>query len=152
MRTYLIDGNNLIGKIIYLNKIQLKDKQSAREQLVFLIENYFYNKKEKVYLHFDGYENEPLKLSKGKIIYSEKTSADNKIKDQIESAKNRKNLIVVSSDHEIQNFAKVCSCQIISSEDFGKKLTLRDEKDEEEIRIRSINNVEEFKKLFDTKR
>ena len=151
MRTYIIDGNNLIGKITSLSRLQKKDKQSVREKLVLLIENYFHNKKEKVSLHFDGFENKSLRLSKGKIIYSEKSTADKKIKDQIEASKNRKNLIVVSSDHEIQNFAKVCSSKVVSSEDFSKEILSANKIDEEENRINSINNVEEFKKLFGAK-
>ena len=148
MKDYLIDGNNLMGKISVIKKIQSKDKQLARERLVMLIEKFFNKRKGKVFLHFDGFQNNPLNLSKGKIIYSEKSNADKKIKEQIEITKNRKNLIVISSDHEIQNFARVCSCDVLSSEEFAKELTSKRVINEEEKRIKSINNVEEFKKLF----
>ena len=148
MKSFLIDGNNLIGKISSIKKIKNKDKESVREKLVFLIEDYFHRKKGKVYLHFDGFENVPLRLSKGKIIYSEKSTADNNIKEQIERAKNRKNLIVISSDHEIQNFARVCSCEVLSSEEFAKELTSKKNANEEESRIKSIDDIEEFKRLF----
>ena len=148
MKDYLIDGNNLMGKISVIKKIQIKDKQLARERLVMLIEKFFNKRKGKVFLHFDGFQNNPLNLSKGKIIYSEKSNADKKIKEQIEITKNRKNLIVISSDHEIQNFARVCSCDVLSSEEFAKELTSKRVINEEEKRIKSINNVEEFKKLF----
>ncbi|MFZ0455288.1 MAG: NYN domain-containing protein [Ignavibacteriaceae bacterium] len=148
MKSYIIDGNNLMGKINTIKMIQSKDKQLARERLVMMIEKFFNNRKEKVYLHFDGFQNTPLSLSKGKIIYSEKSIADKKIKDQIEIAKNRKNLIVVSSDHEIQNFARVCSCNVLSSEEFSKGLTSNKDVNEEENRIKAINDIEEFKKLF----
>jgi predicted RNA-binding protein with PIN domain len=148
MKSYLIDGNNLMGKIRPIIKIQIKDKQMARERLVMMIEKYFNKRKGKVYLHFDGFPNAPLNLSKGNIIYSEKSKADKKIKEQIEITKNRKNLIVISSDHEIQNFARVCSCDVSSSEDFAKELTSRENINEEENRIKAINDIEEFKKLF----
>ena len=148
MNSFLIDGNNLMGKINSIKKIQNKDKESAREKLVFLVEKYFYNKKGKIFLHFDGFENTPLKLSKGEIIYSDKSSADKNIKEQIERTKSRKNLVVISSDHEIQNFAKVCSCEVLSSEEFAKELATSKKINEEENRIKSINNVEEFKRLF----
>lgn len=148
MKSYLIDGNNLMGKIKSIKKIQNKNKQAAREILVMLIEKYFNKRKGKVYLHFDGFQNNPLSLSKGKIIYSEKSEADNKIKEQIEITKNRKNLIIISSDHEIQNFARVCSCDVLSSEEFARELTSGKNINEEESRIKEINDVEEFKKLF----
>jgi len=147
MKSYIIDGNNLMGKISSIKKIQNNDKQLARERLVILIEQYFNYHKGKVYLHFDGFQNTPINLSKGKIIYSEKSKADKTIKEQIEITLNRRNLIVISSDHEIQNFARVCSCDVLSSEDFAKELTSK-KIDEEENRIKAINDVEEFKKLF----
>ena len=148
MKTYLIDGNNLMPKI---NQIKNQDKQSAREKLVFLLENYFSSKKSKLYLHFDGFENSPLGLTNGKIIYSGKSSADKNIKDQIETAKNRKDLIIITSDHEIQNFARVCSCEVISSEAFAKELSKKNNSDEEASKIKSMNNINEFKKLFNIK-
>ena len=137
-----------MGKITVIKKIQSKDKQLARERLVMLIEKYFNKRKGKVFLHFDGFQNNPLSLSKGKIIYSEKSKADKKIKEQIEITKNRRNLIVISSDHEIQNFARVCSCNVLSSEEFAKDLTSGKNINEEENRIKEMNDVEEFKKLF----
>jgi predicted RNA-binding protein with PIN domain len=148
MKSFLIDGNNLMGKITVIKKIQSKDKQLARERLVMLIEKYFNNRKEKVFLHLDGFPNTPLNLSKGKIIYSEKSKADKKIKEQIEITKNRKNLIVISSDHEIQNFARVCSCEVLSSEEFAKEMTSKKGTNEEENRIKEMNDIEAFKKLF----
>jgi predicted RNA-binding protein with PIN domain len=151
MKSYIIDGNNLMGKIGSIKKIQSNDKQFARERLVMLIEQYFNCHKGKVYLHFDGFQNTPINLSKGKIIYSEKSKADKKIKEQIEITKNRRNLIVISSDHEIRNFARVCICNVLSSEDFAKDLTSK-KIDEEENRIKAINDVEEFKKLFGSNR
>lgn len=148
MKSYLIDGNNLMGKINNIKKIQGKDKQLARERLVMLIEKYFNKRNVKVYLHFDGFPNTPLSLSNGKIIYSENYKADKKIKEQIEITKNRKNLIVISSDHEIQDFARVCSCDVLSSEGFAKELISKKDINEEEKRIKAINDIEEFKKLF----
>ncbi len=151
MKSYIIDGNNLIGKINLTKQIQDKDKQLARERLVMLIDKYFNQHKGKVDLHFDGFQNTPINFLKGRIIYSEKSKADKNIKEQIEITKNRKNLIVVSSDHEIQNFARVCSCGVLSSEEFAKELTSK-KIDEEETRIKAINDVEEFKKLFGSDR
>ena len=44
MRHYVIDGNNLIGKIGSLHKLQNKDKQGSREKLAFILERYFSGK------------------------------------------------------------------------------------------------------------
>ena len=76
MNHYIIDGNNLIGKIKSLSQIQSKDKQSSRVQLVSLLNGYFTGKKCNLTLHLDGHVKTPLHLSKGKIVYSENHISD----------------------------------------------------------------------------
>ncbi len=148
MLHYIIDGNNVIGKIPELFRLQKRDKQRSREQLVFLLQRYFSNKKINLTLHFDGFQNAPLALSKGKIVYSESRSADSLIKENIERIKNRKNIILVTSDNELINFGKACGCTIISSKDFGTMLTKKNAIDEEKSRTEEINDVEEWKRIF----
>jgi predicted RNA-binding protein with PIN domain len=145
---YIIDGNNVIGKIPELFKLQRSDKQRAREQLVYLLQRYFNNKKINLTLHFDGFQNAPLGLSKGKIIYSENKPADYFIRENIERIKNRKNIILVTSDNELRNFGRACGCTIISSKDFGTTLTKGNSVDEEKSRTEEINDVEEWKRIF----
>jgi predicted RNA-binding protein with PIN domain len=145
---YIIDGNNVIGKVPELFKLQKSDKQRSREQLVYLLQRYFHNKKINLTLHFDGFANIPLPLSKGKIIYSENKTADSLIKENIERIKNRKNIILVTSDNELKNFGKACSCTIVSSKDFGKMLTKGSSIDEEKLRTEEINDIEEWKRIF----
>ncbi|MCH7516471.1 MAG: NYN domain-containing protein [Bacteroidetes bacterium] len=141
--------NNLIGKINFLHKIQQKDKQHSREKLAFMIDNYFHDKKVKVTIHFDGFENLPIKLNHIKIVYSDSKSADDKIKNQIELAINRKNLVVITSDNNIQEFARVCSCLIIKSEEFARTIQSKKQDDEKDIILRIKNDVEEWRELFD---
>jgi len=149
MKHYIIDGNNLIGKINYLYKMQQKDKHHCREKLAFMIGNYFHNKKAKVTIHFDGFENLPIKLNQAKIVYSDGKSADDKIKNQIELANNRKNLVVITSDNNIQEFARVCSCLIISSEEFARTIQSKKQDDEKDIIEKMNKNLDEWEKLFD---
>ncbi len=148
MRHYIIDGNNLIGKISKLQKLQQQDKQSSREKLAFLIEDYFHNKKAKVTLHFDGYENNPIRLSFAKIIYSDNKTADDKIRKQIEDSKNRRNLVVVSSDLSIVDFARKCSCNVITSEEFARQMFTAGDDNAEEKLIDRLKNSEDWEKLF----
>jgi predicted RNA-binding protein with PIN domain len=145
---YIIDGNNVIGKIPELFKLQRSDKQRSREQLVFLLQRYFQNKRINLTLHFDGYANSPLPLSKGKIVYSENKTADSLIKENIERIKNRKNIILVTSDNELINFGRACGCTILSSKDFGMMITKGNSVDEEKSRTEAINDVEEWKRIF----
>ncbi len=153
MKTYLIDGNNLIFKIEQLKRLQKTDKQKAREKLVFLIDDYFINKKYKVKIFFDGFEAIKINSNISKIIYSNDKPADYFIKEEIENVKNPKNLIVVSSDIEIQNKARVCSAEIINSEIFANELLNKNnfpdvDKSEEEKIKKLQNEIDEFKKLF----
>ena len=149
MKTYLIDGNNLIGKIPRLFSLQKKDGQSSREQLAFMLERFFSKKKVKFIIHFDGYKNLPIKLSSGKIIYSDNRTADENIKVQIEQSKNSKNISVISSDFSIAQYAKKCSCEVISSEDFARQILSEKNINDEENIIDSLKKeTEEFKKLF----
>ncbi len=151
MKHYIIDGNNLIGKVKKLSELQKKDKQSAREQLVYFLQNYFSGKKVKISLHFDGYENSRLSILNGKIIYSQSRTADEKIKDEISSSKNRREIVVVSSDNGIRDYAKACGCSLMTSEEFYREFSAKNESDDEEKRIKEINNIDEFKKLFNVK-
>ena len=149
MKHYIIDGNNLIGKINFLHKIQQKDKQRSREKIAFMIDNYFHDKNAKVTIHFDGFKNLPIKLNNAKIVYSDSESADDKIKNQIELANNRKNLVVITSDNNIQEFARVCSCLIIKSEEFAKTIRSKKQDDEKDLIEKMKNDVEEWRELFD---
>jgi predicted RNA-binding protein with PIN domain len=143
MKEIIIDGNNLIGKNRVLSIIQKKDKTAAREKLAFLLDRYYSNKALKAYLHFDGYKNISIKIENIRIIYSNEKTADERIKAQIEQAKNRKNITVVTSDRNLQQFAKACSCGIISSENFWKIVQSINQQDDEQNRIDEINNSPE---------
>lgn len=148
MITYIIDGNNLIGKISSLMNLQKKDKQSSREKLVYMLDRYFYNKKTNVTLHFDGHPNARINSSRMKIVYSENQTADEKIKKQISQSKSPRNLNVVTSDSNLAQFAKVCSCNVIASDVFAAEIKKIDSEADEQSKINSINNIDEFKKLF----
>ena len=148
MKKYIIDGNNLIGKIRLLSILQSKDKQASREKLAFLIDRYFANKKIEVTLHLDGFANEKINTSRIKLIYSNEISADEKIKKQIEAAGNKRNTTVVSSDNNVREFAKVCGCACVLSEDFAQEFTKGDDADDEESRIKAMEDINTFKKIF----
>jgi predicted RNA-binding protein with PIN domain len=149
--TYIIDGNNLIGKISLLMNLQKKDKQASREKLVFMLDRYFANKKANVFLHFDGHPNSKINSSRMKIVYSENQTADDKIKKQISQFRSPRNLIVITSDSNLAQFAKVCSCTVYSSDDFAAEINKSAGNLDEQSIIDSMNNIDEFKKLFGAK-
>jgi predicted RNA-binding protein with PIN domain len=148
LKHYIVDGNNLIGKIHFIKKLQRSDRQASRVKVSFLLGRYFNKRKASVSLHFDGHPGESIIVSGIKIKYSENRTADDRIKKEIERSKNPKNIIVVTSDNNVAEFAKVCSCQVIKCEDFSKKLLSSSSADEEKMRIDELNDPEEFKRLF----
>ena len=151
MKHYIIDGNNLIGKIKSLNQLQKKNKQQSREKLAFLLGRYFNKKNASVNLHFDGFESDAIKVSGIKIFYSGSITADEKVKQEIQRSKNSKNIILVTSDTNLAEFGRVCSCQLLKSEELAKQIHSESAVDEEQTKIDSINSTEEFKKLFGIK-
>jgi len=148
MKHIIIDGNNLIGKINSLHRLQNKDKQQSRIKLAFLIDNYFQGKNIKVTIHFDGYEQQPIKLNNCKIIYSQNRIADDRIKQQIETSSNAKNIIVVTSDNNLREYARVCWCSLQKSEEFANELKENNIDDEADRVNKMSNDIEEFKKIF----
>ena len=148
MKHYIIDGNNLIGKDKSLNQIQKKNKQQSREKLALILGRYFSKRKASVSLHFDGFENDSIKVPGVKIIYSGSVTADEKIKIEIDRSKNPKNNILVTSDSNLAEFGRVCSCQIIKSEEFIRNFSQMNNHKEEDIKSNPVTNIEEYKRLF----
>lgn len=146
MKHYIIDGNNLIGKIKSLRELQGKSGQASREKLAFMVDKHFLGKKVKVTLNFDGFMDLAINTSKLRIHYSEKRTADEVIKHQIEMEKNPRLITLISSDSNLAEFARVCRCEVMLSEDFARELT-QENVDEEEEKKRSIRN-DEIKRLF----
>ncbi|MCW8850422.1 MAG: NYN domain-containing protein [Melioribacteraceae bacterium] len=147
IQKYIIDGNNLIGKIDSLWKLQNGDKQMSRVKLVKLIDQHFGSKKINISLHFDGFSGDAIPSSVSKINYSNNKSADSQIKKEIDSSLSRHTIAVVSSDHSVQNYAKVNGCKIIKSEEFAKKLKKKNSGLSEEAIAKSISD-DEIKKMF----
>lgn len=149
---YIIDGNNLIGKIGYLKELQRKDRQSSREELTNFLNRYFAGKKIKLTLHFDGFPNTAINVSKGRIVYSEKYTSDYMIRGEIDNSKNPKLITLISSDNSLINFAHANSCSVIKSEDFYKQIEKSMEKNEESEKVKQLEKEkDEFIKLFTRK-
>lgn len=147
VKKYLVDGNNLIGKIDSLWKLQNSDKQMSRVKLVKLIDQHFGATKINVSLHFDGFSGDAIPSSVSKINYSNNRSADSQIKKEIDASLSHHTIAVISSDHSVQNYAKVSGCKIIKSEEFARKLKKKNNGLSEEAIAKSISD-EEVKKMF----
>ena len=146
---YLIDGNNLIGKIPAIAKIHKQNPQSSRELLHQKLSSYFASKNVGVTIYFDGFENIKLGSSKIRIDYSNNRQADDNIRAFISHHKSPTHLILISSDRPLAQFAKKCTCKVIASEDFAKQMNYDNSGDDEEKKINKLSQSnKEFIDLF----
>ena len=150
---YIIDGYNLIHAIPSLKKLLTHDAFQAREQLAYLISRLTYKKKFRCTIVFDGVKPPPPHPSPAHspvhIVFSSPLSADAKIKSMIEQSKNRSQLVIISSDREIQNFAKICSAETHASKYFSNLLFEEpDTGEEKDAGTLSKSQVDEWLKIF----
>ena len=154
---YIVDGYNLIHAIPSLKKLLMHDAFQAREQLAHLVSRLTFKRKFRCTIVFDGVkppEPRPSPThSPVHIIFSSPLSADAKIKSMIEQSKNRSQLVVISSDREILDFAKVCSAETHTSKHFSNLLFEEPDKGEEkDAGTLSKSQVDEWMKIFGEKK
>ena len=120
MLWYIIDGWNLVNSIE-----ELKKSPSPREDLMAYIRrnNLTGSRRNKATIVFDGGMNlrEYKKASYFEIIFSEEKTADEVINRLVSSYKNKKQIVVVSNDHEIINFTKAGGANSLRVGEFIKK-------------------------------
>ncbi len=109
---------------------------------------------------FDGYINEPQLCQyrdEIKVVFSYDETADEEIKRIIERAKNKKNMVVVSDDREIADFAKISGAKPLSVNEFLKpaiedrneSLRLREDSFKQQLNYSQIQAInEELKKKW----
>lgn len=149
MNTYLIDGNNLIHKISEIKKLFQRNPDAAQHSLLES-SKMIIPKTYKLILYFDGHGTSKCR----EIKYSGTNTADELIRKYIEHNYKKETITVVSSDYGITEFAKVCACKVIKSENFLRKQkksfsssSLSGQKPEKPQRV-SKKDLELFKILF----
>ena len=116
----LIDGNNLIGTIPFLN---LTDSD-VREKLIAIIKSFQAKRNNNIILFFDGRpDNSPHveKINRKFTVFYPKfedLTADNEIKKQLDSYNDFRNVTLVTSDKELKQYAKEKKAKIINSNEF----------------------------------
>ena len=152
--SYLIDGHNLIPKL----GLRL-DEPNDEEELIRLLQDFARVKRQQVEVYFDGAPAGQAGTRRfGSIrahFVRQGQSADSAIRKRLESmGKSAKNWVVVSSDHEVQNSAKVHQAQFIRAEEFVKQMraafsSMSAASNSGEPTI-SSKEVEEWMKLFNS--
>jgi len=136
---YIIDGYNVLFSERFKEYIEKFGFQSAREHLINFIKSY----KANCLIVFDGNENYPNPNIKG-VIFTKNEKADEYIKKFIKNYNKKHELIVVSDDSSIIDFAKKHNVKFISVEKFLESSKLRKQKNKKEIDFEKI--TEEIKK------
>jgi uncharacterized protein len=128
---YLIDGNNVIGQRVGWHR----DKPGSRRRLMEELARFFRVKKTRIAVVFDGAPDESFPDGSSycgvKIFYARpKSNADSRIIEMVEAEKNRKGMIVVTSDGALASYVRLCGVGVMRSGAFRRML---DESSTEQI-------------------
>ena len=148
---YLVDGHNLIPKVgLHLNS------PDDEMELVAILKEFARLKRQQVEVYFDGAPigqagTRKLGTVRAHFVPLGQT-ADSAIRLRLKKMeKDAKNWIIVSSDHEVQNAARVVRAQVVTSDEFVKMLraaTNSAPKANTENKKLSAQEVDEWLKLF----
>lgn len=121
--SYLVDGNNVMAQHVGWHR----DKPGARRILMDQLAEFARLKHAHVDVVFDGapepYFADGSTYRGIKIYYAERGSnADERIKRFVDAARERKTLLVVTSDRELGTYARRCGVQVIRSGDFRRRM------------------------------
>lgn len=150
----IIDGYNLINEEPHLKDSLTVSLEIARNHLLTLLQNKYIEKNIEIIVVFDGCDDVWYKNNQSfyniKVVFSrDSKSADELIREMVESEKNPKNLTVVSSDNQhIGRYSKSFGVKIISSREFGKSLFAKEKKEWTKPEIKSEEELHEWLEYF----
>lgn len=151
MKQYLIDGNNIIHSNPNWKVIFDEDKERAKNLLVQKVVNHFKDSKNKITIFFDGFNfnhsftNVSYNVS---IKHAKNKTADETILITIEKSQNPRNLVVITTDLELQRKAKLWGCKVVSSEEFIEQLDKHENTNLEKPDELSMNEMNEWLRIF----
>jgi predicted RNA-binding protein with PIN domain len=120
---YLVDGNNVMAQRVGWHR----DKGKARRGLMDELARFARGRRVRVSVVFDGAPEQHFgdgASYKGvRVFYAERGSnADERIKQMVEQARERRTLIVVTSDRQLADYVRRCGAQVVRSGEFRKKM------------------------------
>jgi predicted RNA-binding protein with PIN domain len=148
---YLIDGNNVMDQA----GVQDADLSAARKRLIIGLVHFVAETRGKVKVVFDGTADDEFpdgRVYKGvRILYARPGSdADTRIKDIIRRASYRRDMILVTSDRELESYAKRQGVRAIKAGKFRAMITESESKLLEKEKSGPVEqiNVEEWLEFF----
>ncbi len=150
---YIIDGYNLIKHPSFWPAKKFRDERLTLLELI-RTEKLCGSSKNKITVVFDGYAGNFKSNDSGiEVIFSGERTADEKIKEIVQSRGNPKNIVVVSDDREIKDFAKICSAKAVGIEEFiyhkKKRIKVEDESLKPELTYSAMHKInQELKQIW----
>ena len=131
---YIIDGNNVIGGRVGWHR----DKPGSRRRLLHDLARLARAKKLRLNVVFDGAPDPQFPDGSSyrgvRIFYSRPGSdADSRVVEMVEAERNKKSLVVVTSDRKLTSRVRACGARVMRSGEFRRTLdeTLKTATDQE---------------------
>ncbi len=135
--SYLVDGNNVMGQRVGWHR----DKAGARRRLLQELSRLARRERLRVEVVFDGAPDEHFPDGSSfmgvRVFYAARGSdADTRIKQMVESSRERRTLKVVTSDRALADYVRRCGAQVVRAGDFRRRLDAAPEGGDAEPRVK----------------
>jgi predicted RNA-binding protein with PIN domain len=120
---YLVDGNNVMAQRVGWHR----DKGKARRALMDELARFARDRRVRVAVVFDGapeqHFGDGARYKGIHVFYAERgSSADERIKQMVETSRERRTLIIITSDRQLADYVRRCGAQVVRSGEFRKKM------------------------------
>jgi len=120
---YLVDGNNVMGQRVGWHR----DRVRARRELLAELARFAATKKARVGVVFDGAPDENFADGASyrgvRVYYAARGSdADERIKTLVEDARERRTLVVVTSDRALGEYVRRCGARVLGAGEFRRRM------------------------------
>ena len=122
--SYLIDGNNVMGQRVGWHR----DKPAARRTLLDELAGFARARRVKLEVVFDGapeahFADGASYRGTVRVFYAARGSnADERIKSFVEASRERRTLVVVTSDRALAEYVRRCGAQVVRAGEFRRVL------------------------------
>lgn len=104
-----------------------RDKSKARRRLMDELAQFAQERRVRVTVVFDGapeqHFGDGASYRGVRVFYAERGSnADERIKQMVEAARDRRTLIVITSDRQLTDYVRRCGAKVVRSGEFRKKM------------------------------
>jgi predicted RNA-binding protein with PIN domain len=121
--SYLIDGNNVMGQRVGWHR----DRVRARRELLEELARFARAKRARMSVVFDGAPDESFADGSSYrgvgVFYSARGSnADERIKAMVEGERERRTLVVVTSDRALAEYVSRCGARVVRAGEFRRRM------------------------------